>query len=163
MWLGFLKLYGHALSDGNRKDHEIEHAKKELEVSSTKLEDVVRDRNDVAHRLHNVLHEARTVQSDMLAVLTRQEAPTKEKINLLLKEFIIHYLDNTRNIFQLITEKQCAVTIKAADINDTVYTYARDSISLRERSEVDGRKPYHSKENTAFFRILSPDYDDKYL
>lgn len=157
--------YGRLVDQAHTKDTQANILKNKIDALSSKLKQFSADSDNISHRLHNICHETRDLLTFLFGFMGPIDTAEKEKkLHIKIERFVNHFLDNTRDIYNIITQQQCAVTIKTHDLNDReniITTYARDSISNRERGEIDKNlQEYPASNNTAFLKIISRDHEE---
>jgi hypothetical protein len=150
------KRLGEANGQANLKDQTARQLSTEIQSLKDSLLKQAEKRTDIAYGLHNINHEARNLLNNILSAMEKSTEYNGPNIKIEFSKFIFHLLDNTSSIFEVLTGKKCAVTIKTLDDEKSkITTLERDSGSRRERAEADVKKPsFYAKENTAFLRII---------
>jgi len=113
---------------------------------------------------HNILHAHRDLFNKVIIDLYLKKNLLKERGES-SKNFLIHFLTNTKEVFDLITHDSCSVCIKLLVKNEyDVKTYLRDPVSLRSRSDIDTEvETYPYYRNTAFDCILGHEKKNFFL
>ncbi len=138
--------------------------------------------------IHNILHEGRNLIVNIYSEQARlykktyclyneKETTDKENdsknyklINGIMEKYMHYLLSNLKTLLDLTTSHYCRVCIKIIDplgvtvaslktLEKTyVTTYMRDHISYRQRATNDSLYSFPFQENTAFKRILDPNF-----
>lgn len=101
---------------------------------------------------------------------SNDEIPRDRLINLdkSFNMFMLHFLDNVKELFDSTTGSDCAscikIIIQGSEGKVNVKTFMRDTVSYRKRSQIDiDLNEYPHEENTAFRKILSIHTNDNYF
>lgn len=148
--------------------------KREFERLERKLKNIEGERKQIASMLHNIAHDSRDLFRDMSDIQsfwcigTEEERVElrkwTEEIDGLFGDYCKDLVNNTKNLFDILTKDECSVSIKLFSLdeeddnrieNTEVVTFLRDSVSNRKRSRVDRTMPtYLASGNTAFREII---------
>ena len=152
------------------KLHQV-HSKagNEIAALTSENDDLKASHKIIAKVFHNINHEARILIQTIKDVLTTKDQEEFKETETKFREYMIFFLNNVKEVFDVVTRDQCSVCIKLIEPNETnteqsyITTHSRDAISYRERSTIDKdleKYPYY--ENMAFNRLLNKKYADKY-
>lgn len=143
-----------------------------LEANNKKLESDLNRRFDVEDKImqifHNFCHEYRDLTMDIMKDIVENNYSEFYKRDHSFKMFNIFMLSNLKEIFDILTDDECATSvkiIKASNDSGTplIQTFMRDPVSYRERKLVDlelGEFPWYK--NTAFETLIDPDNSGRY-
>jgi hypothetical protein len=134
------------------------------------IENIIKRDGDIAQIFHNVFHENRKIVYKFNDALFNNNFDNYNSIIKSFEKYTLFMVNNIKEIFDLLTNEKCNICIKFIISNSEnpkellVKTWLRDSISYRERSEIDRKLPnYPCNENTAFKRIISDEYSESYF
>ncbi|MEW6535211.1 MAG: hypothetical protein AB1454_06275 [Candidatus Auribacterota bacterium] len=144
--------------------HIIDRLKKEIGNHLQTIHLNIDRQKKIATILHNFTHEYRKQVNELHADLISKDYTDISRRNTSFRGFLSFMTINIKEIFDILTEDECSVSIKLIDENLVVRTLFRDSVSYRERSNSDKALPaYRFSENTAFFNIFNKDLPDSYF
>lgn len=120
--------------------------------------------NSIIQCMHSITHESRCIAGTLRYDINQTDFSQFSTRDAQSREFFIHLLSNTREIFNRVTGHSCATSIKIlmrdAQGNLNIKTYYRDPISYAERKRNDKKRqlqPFTS--NTAIETILDEGND----
>jgi hypothetical protein len=146
----------------------IDLLEKQLEYSKNRLKRSLYNFEEISDILHSINDQLR----DRIVELSEVDIENAIDISVYQRKnemFYLFLLDNIKNIFDMLTRDECAISLKILDLDEEdneiiIRTLFRDSSSYRERKNSDKtiyNYPYY--ENSAFKEILSEDGDSFYV
>ena len=137
--------------------HKIKKLGEDISQLKSEIDSGINLQAKIAQTFHNFSHRYRD------KIVKIHENPSKQNTGRKdLHGFLHNMVANIKEIFDILTKNDCAVSIKILD-NDFIKTLIRDAISDRERSEIDKQLPqYRYDQNTAFEVILDENINQPY-
>lgn len=158
-----IRRYDKLLQEHSRSDSVIKKLDRRIQKLSEDVVAEIAKEGIIATVFHNFCHEYRKVVSEIKSDLTIDDYSLFNDRKGSFEKFIHYMVTNIKQVFDVLTNDSCAVSIKILDKELIVRTYVRDHISYRERSEIDRHLPkYNCQQNTAFKNILDPYCHDSY-
>lgn len=158
-----IRRYDKLLQEHSRADSVIKKLDRRIQKLSKDIAAEIEKEGIIATVFHNFCHEYRKVVSEIKSDLTIDDYSLFNDRKGSFEKFIHYMVTNIKQVFDVLTNDSCAISIKILDKELIVRTYVRDHISYRERSEIDRHLPkYNCQQNTAFKNILDPYCHDSY-
>ena len=105
--------HGRMVDSAFKKETEIKILRDQLNTSVKTLNKNTEANQNVSYCLHNILHEMRDLFGLLFDLLdTKDKAEQQEYLHLEFERFVNHFLDNTKNIYNIITGLQCSCNHK---------------------------------------------------
>lgn len=152
-----------------RKSQEIyQVSEKEINHLNEVINKHIYIEGHIAVIFHNIIHSHRDLVNKINTDLVLKK-PSLAKREESFRKYLLYFLINIKEIFDLITSDTCNVCIKMIlesekNYDYNVKTYLRDSISYRNRRDIDNDiESYPYYKNTAFDCILGHEHHNFFL
>lgn len=138
--------------------HKIRKLEGDVSQLKSEIDSGIEIQAKIAQTFHNFSHRYRD------KIVKIHENPAKQNTDRKDLHGFAHYMvANVKEVFDVLTGSDCAVSIKLLDTQGVIRTLIRDAISSRERWEIDRQLPeYRYDLNTAFEVILDEDANQSY-
>lgn len=138
--------------------HKIRKLEDDVTNLNSKIDSGIEIQAKIAQTFHNFSHRYRD------KIVKIHENPSKQSTDRKDLHGFAHYMvANVKEVFDVLTGNDCAVSIKLLDTQGVIRTLIRDAISSRERSEIDRQLPeYRHDQNSAFEIILDEEANQSY-